>query len=84
MLVVAEESEYKPAAANLGPARLPLDLLCNGVWQPIHQALSSRLNSIFAPGIASILHSNYVISMDFLNELAGIAGPSYEAAMRRR
>lgn len=30
------------------------------------QALVTRLGSIFAPGIASILHSNYTISMDFL------------------
>ncbi len=75
------------AAAGAMTAAAPppaLDMVCNGVWRPIHQALCSRLASIFAPGIASILHTNYVISMAFLQDLATLVGPGHEAALRRR
>lgn len=57
----------------------------NGVWRPVHQALGSRLGpAVFAPGIADILHGNYTVSMQFLADLAGLAGPTHEGAVRRR
>lgn len=72
------------AAAAATSNYIALDLVCNGVWRPIHQALCSRLGAIFAPGIASILHSNYVISMKFLQDLALLTGPTHQAALQRR
>lgn len=69
------------ALARLHAADLPRALCLSVTWMcivsvlyvrvcvPDRQALVTRLGSIFAPGIASILHSNYTISMDFLRSV---------------
>jgi hypothetical protein len=87
ILLVGEEcaSSYSSSSSSASQSGPPgLDLICNSVWRPIHQALCSRLSSIFAPGIASILHANYVTSMAFLHDLTTLIGPSNQAALHAR
>ena len=82
ILLVGEECASSSTARAGGPPGL--DLVCNSVWRPIHQALCARLGSIFAPGIASILHANYVTSMAFLHDLSTLTGPSNQASLHSR
>lgn len=81
ILVVGEECAFSSSASSSASPKRGLDLLCNSVWRPIYQALCARLGSIFAPGIASILHANYVTSMAFLHDLATLTGSQCTAAL---
>jgi hypothetical protein len=49
-----------------------------------HQVLTSRLGAVFVPGIANILHSNYVISSEFLKSMALLAGAAHQQAVQKR
>ena len=87
ILLVGEEcasSSSSSSSSSISKTTRGLDLVCNSVWRPIHQALCARLGSIFAPGIASILHSNYVTSMAFLQDLSTLTGPTNQAALHAR
>lgn len=83
---MAEGAALSPTTSTPNPQTpSSLDLVGNGVWRPVHQALCARLgHAVFAPGIADILHGNYTVSMQFLSDLAGLAGPGHEAAVRGR
>ncbi|EWM27738.1 component of oligomeric golgi complex 2 [Nannochloropsis gaditana] len=90
VLIIGEECAHPIAESStcwadaLDPRYPCLDFVCNSVWRPVQQALCCRLASIFAPGIASILHTNYVASMTFLDELATLTGPENTDRLRAR
>ncbi|CAN0375511.1 unnamed protein product [Ascophyllum nodosum] len=65
-------------------APLPVDLVCSGVWRPLQQVFMTRLSGVFATGMVSAQHTNYLLCMEFLEGLAGVGGEEKRPRIRAR
>jgi len=61
-----------------------LDFVCNGIWRPMSEAIQTKLGAIFAAGLADSFHTNYTLSIQFLEDLSGICGEAHRGSIRKR